>query len=152
VIVAAFVLNFTASATPRKTGLARQARDLLRVGLWGVPLKAQLNPVADDRVIAYVGAPERLFVGDAVVEIETHPWSDSEAARFPAYLDFGRGLALAAAQIWPLSVSLMDVWPNTHGSESNPAAHWRGGMVALSDEDADVIIARGRRKPLPPGA
>ena len=40
----------------------------------GVPPKTQLRTQVKpgDRVIAYVGAPERLFVGDAVVERGYH--------------------------------------------------------------------------------
>lgn len=145
----AFVLNFTISATPRKTGLARQARDLLRAGLWGVPLRGQLRPALGDRVIAYVGAPERLFIGDAVVDGAFHVWSESEAARFPPHLLFDQGLSLRDAQVWSLSVSLMDIWPKTRAAGSNPDAQWRGGVVSLPDVDADLIIDRGRSKKLP---
>lgn len=85
-------------------------------------------------------------MGDAIIKIGVHPWSEAEAARFPAQLNFDRGLTLDAVKLWSLPVSLMDVWPRTRPANTNPAAHWRGGLVTLAEADAELIIARGRRK------
>ena len=80
--MATWLLNFVKAGTPQKKQRTAQARSLLEVGLWGVPSKSpathQVKP--GDRVIAYVGAPERVFVGDAVIDGAFHTWSADEAA------------------------------------------------------------------------
>lgn len=139
------MLNFTASAAPRKTGLARQARHLLTVGLWGASPTVQARPAIGDLVVVYAGAPEQVFVGDAEVGEGLHPWTPAEVERFPSDLAFDRGLSLVNTHVWPLSVSLSDIWSTTSRAKANRSAMFRGGIVPLPDPDAELIIARGCR-------
>jgi DNA-3-methyladenine glycosylase I len=143
--VAFFVLNFTLSGTPRKRELAAQARAMLAAGLAGVPPKAQLRMQVrpGDRVIAYVGAPEKSFVGDAVVELGYHRFSEDESARFPAWLGYGHGITLVDVRTWSRAVPLMSVWPHTVGARTNPQALWFGGIVKLAPDDGWAILAAG---------
>lgn len=66
-----FIVYFARSGTPRVGGMPDQARGLLGVGLWGVPptalLRARVRP--GDEVLVVVGAPYRVFVGEAVVSV-----------------------------------------------------------------------------------
>jgi hypothetical protein len=84
-----------------KTGLTGQARDLLRLGLWGVPPTAQLKmqPRPGDGVVVAVGSPDRVFVGDAVVAYGYHRFNEEEAARFPSTLSYDSGLSLTQVRI-----------------------------------------------------
>lgn len=141
----AFVLNFTASGALRKTGLARQARHLLTVGLWGASATVQARPAIGDLVVVYAGAPEKVFVGDAVVADGLHDWTPAEVQRFPSDLSFELGLSLLQTRVWPLSVSLSDIWPKTSRGKENRPAVFRGGIVPLPDPDVQLIIARGCR-------
>lgn len=145
--MAFFVLNFTLSGTPRKRDLAAQARAMLAARLCGVPPRAQLRMKVGpgDRVIAYVGAPEKLFVGDAVVATGYHRWSEAEAARFPDWLGYDHGITLVDVRVWLRSLPLMSVWPQTIGARTNPRALWFGGIIELFPGDALTILAAGVR-------
>ena len=118
---------------------------MLSARLSGVPPKAQLRTQVrpGDRVIAYVGAPERLFVGDAVVEQGHHRWSEDEAARFPDWLGYDHGITLVDVRVWPRAVPLMSVWPHTIGARTNPKALWFGGIIKLLPSDGRAILAAG---------
>jgi hypothetical protein len=82
--VATFILNFTRGGTKDKKAMPAQARQLLEVGLWGIPPNAQLrHKIAPrDRVLVYVGAPDRVFIGDAVVQKGYHEWTADELAKY----------------------------------------------------------------------
>ena len=85
-----------------------------------------------DRVLAYVGAPDRVFVGEAVIESAVHEWSSDERARYPMTGIFGIGLGLSQPQIWEESVPLASVWSETQGAKTNPNALCiRGGHPCL---------------------
>ena len=118
---------------------------MLSARLSGVPPKAQLRTQVrpGDRVIAYVGAPERLFVGDAVVEQGYHRWSEDEAARFPDWLGNDHGITLVDVRVWPRAVALMSVWPHTIGARTNPKALWFGGIIKVLPSDGRAILAAG---------
>ena len=123
-----YIVHFTKGGAKLKTGLARQARDLLRLGLWGVPPTAQLkmNARRGDGVLVAIGAPDRLFVGDAVVAFGYHRFSEEEAARFPSTLSYDIGLSLTQVRVWPRALPVMAVWPKTGAAVSNPGALWFG--------------------------
>src|SRR6478672_12493424 len=118
---------------------------MLSARLSGVPPKAQLRMqvTPGDRVIAYVGAPERLFVGDAVVELGYHRWREDEAARFPDWLGYDHGITLVDVRVWPRAVPLMSVWPHTIGARTNPNPLWFGGIIKLLPGDGRAILAAG---------
>ena len=88
--MADWILNFTKGGAKVKKQMPQQARDLLLVGLWGIPPTAQAKDklAADDRVLAYVGAPDRVFIGEATIEAPWHEWTSDEAARYPMTSSF----------------------------------------------------------------
>ena len=142
-MMASYVLNFTRGGTKEKKAMPAQARELLQIGLWGVPPTAQLRTklITGDRVIAFVGAPDRVFVGDAVVQTAYHQWTPDEAARYPLLSSFDHGITLTQAQVWDKALPIMSVWPNTQGAKTNPKALWYGAIANLSTADADLILA-----------
>src|SRR4051794_12249063 len=122
--MAIYLLNFVKSGTPHKQQLAGQARKLLEVGLWGIPptspASKHLQP--GGRVVVYVGAPERVFIGDAVVDQEVHTWGADEAARYPMGGKYNVGISLKDVAIWDKPVLLKDVWPELEAAAKNPDA------------------------------
>lgn len=143
--VATFILNFTRGGTADKKAMPAQARKLLDVGLWGIPPKAQLRHkiAAGDRVLVFVGAPDRLFIGDAVVQSAYHEWTADEAARYPMTSTFDHGLALVESRLWSKPLAVMSVWPHTQAAKTNPTALWYGAVANVSTTDADLLLAAG---------
>lgn len=143
--VACFIVNFAKSGTPRPRGMPDQARQLLRVGLWGVPPTAQLRARVKpgDGVVVVVGAPDRVFVGDAVVAVGYHRFGEDDAARFPEHLRFEHGITLRQARVWPGAVPVMSVWPRTSAARTNPNALWFGSIRAIGSVDAAMMVAAG---------
>jgi hypothetical protein len=122
--VATWLLNFVKAGTPQKKQLIAQARALLDAGLWGVPAKSPATHQLKqgDRVIAYVGAPERVFIGDALIDGSYHTWTADEAARYPISATFDAGVSLREASIWDKPVPLMTIWPTLVSSKKNPTS------------------------------
>jgi hypothetical protein len=147
--VASWILNFTKAGAKVKKQMPQQARQLLDVGLWGVPPTAQSKDkiAVGDRVLAYVGAPERVFIGDATVASGWHAWTPNEAATYPMSGTFGAGLALDNVSVWSKPVPLASVWPNTQGAKTNPKALWYGAVVGVAEADFALISAAGRDIP-----
>ena len=117
-------------------------------GLMGIPPTAQLRmrPQPGDGLLIAVGAPDRVFIGDAVVGAGYHRFSEGEAARFPRWLAFDHGIALEEVRVWPRPVPVMDVWPDTVAAASNPRALWFGAITGLASQDAARIVAAGTRQ------
>jgi Protein of unknown function (DUF429) len=145
--VAHYIVQFTKGGAKLKTGLTRQARDLLRLGLWGVPPTAQLKmrPRPGDGVLVAVGSPDRVFIGTAVVAHGYHRFNEEEAARFPSTLSYDSGLSLTQVRVWPRALPLMGAWPKTAAAVSNPGALWFGTLTQLRSADAAIIKAIGRQ-------
>ena len=116
---------------------------MLSARLSGVKAQLRMQVRPGDRVIAYVGALERLFVGDAGVERGYHRWREDEAARFPDWLGYDHGITLVAVRVWPRAVPLMSVWPHMIGARTNPKALWFGGVIKLLPSDGRAILAAG---------
>jgi type I restriction and modification enzyme subunit R-like protein len=150
--VANYILNFTRGGTSEKKGMPAQARQLLQRGLWGIPASAQLKGkiIAGDRVFVFVGAPDRVFVGDAVVDSGYHGWTSDEADRYPTTTSFDHGITLAQARVWPKPLPITSAWPQTHAAKTNPKALWYGAIAKLSTADADLILATGLGAGKPP--
>jgi hypothetical protein len=139
--VACFLVNFTKAGTRSHHDMPDQARALLRAGLWGIPATAQLRlrPRPGDRIIVAVGAPARMFVGDAVIAEGYRSFSRDELARFPI-AGFGQGLVLSQTRVWNRPVPVKSVWPQTAAYETNPRALWFGAVTTLTDGDAQLLI------------
>jgi hypothetical protein len=126
--------------------MPEQAREVLRAGLWGVPPTAQLRmrPRPGDGVLIAVGAPDRVFIGDAVVTAGYQHFTDDEAKRLPKRLAFDRGLSLTRVRVWPRAMPVMAVWPSTVAALTNPRALPFGAITALNSSDAAKIVATSR--------
>ncbi len=140
-----WVVNFTKGGTQDKKLMPQQARKLLRAGLWGVPDTAQAKEklAVGDRVLVYVGAPDRIFVGDARIAAPWHAWTPDEAQRYAGIGTFGAGIALEACRVWDKPVALDAVWPDTQGAKTNPSARWYGAVTRLTQSDFDAILEAG---------
>ena len=149
--MADYILHFAKSGTSRQDGMPEQARDLLRAGLYGIPetaqLKARLTP--GSTVVLAVGAPFRVFVGDAVVSQECHRLDDAEAASLPSGIHFEHGISLTQARAWLEDVPIMAVWPRTEAARNNPTALFYGTIYPLPAGDAPIIISAGTRAAVP---
>jgi predicted type IV restriction endonuclease len=149
--MANYILNFTRRGTKDKKAMPAQARLLLEVGLWGVPPTAQLREklVAGDRVLIFVGAPDRVFLGDAIVAVGYHGWTKEETVLYPMTSTFDHGIRLAEARVWHKPLPIGSVWSETQGAKSNPKALWYGAITSLSAADADLILSIGRNGAAP---
>jgi hypothetical protein len=143
--MASWILNFTKGGAKLKKQMPQQARELLEVGLWGIPPTAQAKDklAAGDHVLAYVGAPDRVFVGHATIAAPRHEWTPDEAARYPITSTFTAGIALTDANAWDKPVPVASVWPNTVGAKTNPGALWYGAVVRVAEADFDLIVQTG---------
>ncbi|HWT91456.1 MAG TPA: hypothetical protein VN238_00530 [Solirubrobacteraceae bacterium] len=150
--MADWVLNFTKSGVKVKKQLSAQARELLDAGLWGLPSTAQARDriAPGDRVLVYVGAPERVLIGEAVVNSSWHPWEAHEAAQYPG--TFESGIRLVSCVVWNKPIALDMVWPDTEGAKTNPKPRWYGAAVRLSSNDFAAIRAVGHEGKAPPVA
>jgi hypothetical protein len=104
--VAYYLFNFTQKGAEKGRTLREQATELLEARLWGIGDKTANRDVLapGDHVLIYVGAPEREFIGHAVLDSGTHAWSPAEAQRYPG--DFSHGVAFSEAHPWPSPVAL----------------------------------------------
>jgi len=143
--VAYWILNFTKGGAKVKKQMPQQVVNLLQAGLWGVPPTAQSKGklAPGDRVVAYVGAPDRVFIGEATISSGWHEWTTDEAARYPMTSAFGAGIALADAKVWDKPVPLGSTWPNTEGAKTNPNALWYGAVVRIAGADFALIAGTG---------
>lgn len=143
--MADWILNFTKGGVKHKKQLSAQARELLDVGLWGVPNTAQARDklAPGDRVLVYIGAPERVFIGQATIASGWHEWSSDEAAKYPLTSAFGVGITLSNAESWPKPVPLSLVWPGTDGAKTNPKALWYGAAIRVTKDDYEAILQAG---------
>jgi hypothetical protein len=144
--VATYILNFVKAGTPHKQQLGAQARKLLELGLWGIPptspAKAKLRP--GDRVIAYVGSPERVFIGDALIDQGYHSWTPDEAVRYPETGMYEAGISLRDVVIWDRPQRQQDIWPKLAAAQKNPGAMFMQTTFALLEADGGQLIQAGR--------
>jgi hypothetical protein len=147
--MAEWILNFTRGGTKDRKLMPGQARQLLEIGLWGIPETAQAkNKLAEgDRVLVYVGAPDRLFLGDARIASPWHHWTATELgaenAQHATAGSFGAGITLTDCRIWEKPVPLQTAWPQTQGAKTNPKARWYGAVARITGDDYDSILAAG---------
>src|SRR5438046_820938 len=103
-----WILNYTRRGTKDKKLMPQQARKLLDLGLWGIPEAAQAKDKLStgDRVLAYVGSPDRVFVGDAKIGAGWHLWTPEEAREYSAAGSFNAGIRLTDCRCWDKPVAL----------------------------------------------
>jgi predicted type IV restriction endonuclease len=147
--MAYYLFNFTKSGAAKDKPLREQAAKLLNAKLWGIGAKTANRDLLapGDRILAYVGAPERAFVGHAVLESGTHIWTPDEADRYPE--DWQEGVALGSVEVWSSPVPLSSVWPEMPSSAKNPDARFFGGVVRIKEEDFKRVLAERNGVSLP---
>lgn len=140
-----WVLNFTRGGAKDEERMQEEARDLLELGLWGIPETSQArSKLSDgDRVVAYVGAPHMVFVGDAVIAEGWHLWTPEQAEAYREHSTFAGGIRLIESRCWKKPVPREAAWRHTKGAQTNRGAHWLGGVVRLLEGDFDIILVAG---------
>jgi hypothetical protein len=139
--VAHNLFNFSKKGAAKGKTLREQASELLRVKMWGIgaktPNRSALAP--GDRVLIYVGAPEYEFIGDAGLGSPTHEWTPQEAAQYPG--SFEAGVIFSRAEAWPHPVPMKSVLQRLVPKETNPGAHFFSGVVRITSEDYEAVVA-----------
>jgi hypothetical protein len=138
--VASYLFNFTSVNAKKGVPLRTHAAELLTLGLWGIGPKtgnrALLQP--GDTILAYVGAPERAFIGQATLASPTHEWEPHEKQKYPG--SFTGGVAFSTVAVWDHVVPIKTVWPETTAAKKNPGGFFQGGVVRLAEEDFNRIV------------
>lgn len=138
--MAYYLFNFTKAAAEKGVPLTDQASALLRLGLWGIgdktPNRGALIP--GDRVLAYVGAPEQLFVGYAIVGSEVHDWTPDEASRYPG--SWKGGVSFSDSVKFDPPVSLKAIWSEMPAAKTNPGANFFAGVMRIKEQDFRRVL------------
>jgi hypothetical protein len=143
--MADWIVNFTKDGAHDPKRMTAEARALLGARLWGIPASAPTKdkPVPGDRLLLYVGAPDKAFVGHATIASTYHEWTPAEREVYPG--TFPGGVALADdTRIYPTSVRLERVWPRTSLSATNKRGLFRSSLTPVPAEDFDLIATTGR--------
>lgn len=147
-----YLFNFSRKGAAKGRTLREQAGELLDVKMWGIGAKTpnRLSLAPGDQVLIYVGAPEYEFIGHAELGSPTHEWTPEEAARYPG--GFDAGVLFSDAEAWSHPVPVKNVLSLLALKETNPGAHFFSGVVRITKEDYETVLAIGTGKaPLPPG-
>jgi hypothetical protein len=123
-----------------KQALREQAAEFLRVRLWGIdagePHRDAL--AAGDLVLVYLGAPDREFIGRAVLASAVHDWTPSEARVYPG--DSPSGVSLAQVEKWdrpvPMHAVLSQIEPL-----GNARADFETGVVRITANEFETALA-----------
>src|SRR5690242_5323777 len=107
--VSHYILNSVPGDGAERTVGRDRVAQLLRAGMWGVDAGERHRDrlAAGDLALVYLGAPERAFVGRAVLASAVHAWTPSEARSFPR--DSSEGVLLARVEPWDPPVALSAV-------------------------------------------
>jgi hypothetical protein len=143
-----YLFNFAKKGAAKGKTLREQAAELLEVKMWGIGAKApnRLSLAPGDRILIYVGAPEYEFIGHAEIAWAAHEWSAEEMARYPGSFESG---VFSQAEAWPHPVSMKSVLPQLALKETNPGARFFSGVIRITKEDYETVVAVGAGK-LPP--
>jgi hypothetical protein len=91
-----------------------------------------------------VGSPERVFIGDALVDQAYHSWTPDEAARYPETATYEAGISLREVAVWAKPLRQQDVWPKLAAAQKNPGAMFMQATLALLDADGAQLVEAGR--------
>jgi hypothetical protein len=141
--IAHYLFNFSKKGAAKGKTLREQAAELLQVKMWGIGAKTpnRLALAPGDRVLIYVGAPEYEFIGHAELASATHEWTLAEAAQYPG--GFQGGVVLSQAESWAHPVPMKSVLPQLALKETNPRAQFFSGVVRVTKEDYETVLAVG---------
>ena len=127
-------------AAPRE-----QAAGFLRARMWGIDADERHRDALapGDLVLLYLGAPDREFIGRAVLASAVHDWTPSEARVYPG--DSPAGVLLAEVEEWDPPVPM-----NTVLSEIDPAekakADFQAGVVRITAGEYETALAVAARR------
>ena len=152
--MACYLFNFTKKGSEKGKPLRDQAAALLKIKLWGIgpktPNKDRLAP--GDRILAYVGAPEKLFIGEATISNGFHDWTPGEATAYmgkPAGRGFPAGVTFSEADVWDTPVPLDSVWSKMPTSAKGKKKPLFLGVRAIKREDFETVLAEAAETPPP---
>lgn len=134
--MADYILNVVpGDATQRE-----RARGLLRLGMWPVSGDERHGSALDagDRVLVYLGAPAREFIGRAEVATAVHAWTAPERTAYPG--DSPGGVSLASVEEWHPAVAMEAVLSRL---ARNPAARadFESRVVLISALEYETVLA-----------
>ena len=134
-----YILN-SVIGEAKGTALRDQARERLRVGMWGIDAgEPHLDALAaGDLVFIYLGAPRWEFVGRAELASAVHLWTPAEARTYPG--DSSSGVLLAQVEEWdppvPMSAVLSQLEPT-----AKARADFDAGVVRITEHEAETVLA-----------
>jgi hypothetical protein len=107
--------------------------------MWGIDADEPHRDAlaAGDRVLVYLGAPERTFVGRAVLASAVHDWTASEAREYPG--DSRSGVSLAQVVEWDPPVPMSTVL--SHIDSPSARADFEAGVVRITADEYETALA-----------
>jgi hypothetical protein len=144
--MAHYLFNFVKAAAAKGSPLRDQAGKLLEMKLWGVGPKAPLRDglAPGDLILAYVGAPEKLFIGQATVARGFHEWTPEEAIVYGQEAGghgFPAGVTFGDTEAWSKPVPIDSVWSGMPASKTNPNHVFLPGIVRIKEEDFEIVVS-----------
>jgi hypothetical protein len=117
--------------------------------MWGIGAKApnRQSLAPGDLILIYVGAPEYELIGHAELGSPVHEWTPQEMTQYPG--GFESGVVFSQAETWPHPVSMKSVLPQLALKQTNPGARFFSGVIRITKEDYETVVAVGTGK-LPP--
>lgn len=117
-----------------------QAAELMRVRMWGVHAdERHCKALASgDLVLIYLGAPEREFIGRAVLASAVREWAPSESHVGPR--DSASGVLLAQIEEWDPPVPMSTVLARIDPVE-NARADFEAGVVRITAREYETALA-----------
>jgi hypothetical protein len=134
------VLLYTTSLPGDHRLPSEQAADLLDLRLWGLSDENQVRGSfrEGDEVVVYAGAPEKAFVGHAVLASGFHRWSSGERRIYTSeFGEFSSGLAFSAARVWEEHLSLEEAWSLI----GRPPLEFLRRAPDLSEQEFEALLA-----------
>ena len=140
------VAHFLFNCVGRDAMTGSEARDraaaFLGARMWGVdddePHRDAL--AAGDLALIYLGSPQRLFIGRAVLASAVRAWTPFEAPLYPG--SAGAGVLLAEVEDWDPPVPMETVLSRIPPSEKSKADFLRGVVRITADEYETTLDLR----------
>jgi hypothetical protein len=138
-----FLLNFTRKNAERDRPLSEQAAALLQLQLWGIgestPLRATM--ARGDYAVAFVGAPERSFVGWGRLLDGVHKWTNTERPRYGG--PFTSGISFDQVGVFGYPIPISSLLPDLDLARTNPGARFFSGVLRITGDDFARIVQAG---------
>ena len=143
--VAHYVFNFVRGDAAKGSALREQAAGFLRLRMWGIDADERHGSALapGDRILIYLGAPEREFIGRAELASAAHDWTQSEAQVYPG--DSPSGVLLTQVEQWnppvPMDIVLSQIDP-AENAKADFAA--RVVRITAGEYETALAVAAGR--------